>query len=123
MTTKGNNPFMGEKLDKILRTNMMTEFEQQPVIPFVMYEFSTPTSEDIVDPTESGPLTTWAAMRFEFVKKDTAIRLQIRPDVTKELLLLILQDMVTMIKEDYENLQIRVLTNVMGADEKLKNAH
>lgn len=120
---KSTNPFMGEKLDKILRESMIKNYQQQPIIPFVMYELKLPTSDDIPENGEIDPPMTWAAMVFQFVEKETAIRLQIRPDVTKETLLGVLQNMVTIIKSDYENLQARVLTNVIGADEKLKNAH
>lgn len=123
MSTKEKNPFMGEKLEKFVRAIVMERHQTQPVTPYVMYEFSAPTSADITDPNDIGPLMTWAAMTYDLEKTETAIKLLIRPDVVKESLLDVLRDMVTMIKADYENLQFHVLTHVMKADEEIKNAH
>lgn len=120
---ESNNPFMGEKLEKIIKENLIKNFQQQPVIPYVMYEVKLPTSDDIPENGVIEQPLALAAMKCELVNKETAIRLQVRPDVTMETLLWVLQGMEKMIKMDYEKLQIRVLTDFIGADEKLKNAH
>jgi hypothetical protein len=120
---KSTNPFMGEKLENLVRAVVMEKYQQQPVTPYVMYEFNAPTSADITDPNEIGPLKTWAAMTYALEKRETAIKLLIRPDVVKESLLNVLRDIVKIIELDYDNLQIAVMTRVIKADEEIKNAH
>jgi|GEM_PF-4381612 hypothetical protein len=119
---KKNNPFMGEELEKIMKEAIMNRQELQ-VIPFVTYEIKLPTSDDIPENGEIEQPLTWAAMSCELAEKETAIRIQIRPDIVKETLLAALQNMFTMIENNHENLQCRVLNDVIKADEELKKAH
>lgn len=114
---------MGDKLEKHVRAVVMERYQQQPVTPYVMYEFSAPTSADITDPNDIGPLMTWAAMTYDLEKTETAIKLLIRPDVVKESLLNVLREMVKMIELNYYNVQMAVLKHVMKADEEINNAH
>jgi hypothetical protein len=120
---KSTNPFMGEKLEKFVRGVMMERYQQQPVTPYVLYEFNAPTSADITDPNNIGPLMTWAAMTYDLEKTEAAIKLLIRPDVVKESLLEVLQEMVKLIELNYDNVQMAVLTHVMKADVEINNAH
>ena len=113
---------MGEKLEKIMKDAIMKR-QELPVIPFVMYEIKGPTSDDIPENGEIEQPVTLAAMSFELVKKETAIRILIRPDIVKETLLEALQNMFTIIEKNHENLQFRVLNDVIKADEELKKAH
>ena len=119
---KKNNPFMGEELEKIMKEAIMNR-QELPVIPFVTYEIKLPTSDDIPENDEIEQPLTWAAMSCELAEKETAIRIQIRPDIVKETLLAALQNMFTIIEKNHENLQFRVLNDVIKADEELKKAH